>query len=215
MTAAFTTRPAPPEALSYFTDAHHDDGPFSAVEVRANGVLGLIYKATQGVTFRDPRFVAAMAQCAAAGLLRGAYHFASGTSDAVAQADAFMRVVGAIPGHDDVLLCLDLEGALDSPKTMTTPDAVRAATTSDSASWSTASPVTAISTTIIPSAATTEETTPPSTFTAPLLPEPIWSRPFAEPGEEVLAKSPLVDIDGEIAIGPGDQLEIVTLVGGG
>lgn len=125
MTAAFTTRPAPPEALSYFTDAHHDDGPFSAVEVRANGVLGLIYKATQGVTFRDPRFVAAMAQCAAAGLLRGAYHFASGTSDAVAQADAFMRVVDTIPSHDDVLLCLDLEGALDSPKTMTTPDAVR------------------------------------------------------------------------------------------
>lgn len=125
MSASFTTRPAPPEALSFFTDAHHDDGAFDAEAVRSGGVLGLIHKATEGVTFRDPRFVAAMAQARAAGLLRGAYHFARGTSDAVAQADAFLHVVDTIPDGGDLLLCLDLEGALDSPKTMATPDAVR------------------------------------------------------------------------------------------
>ncbi|MCO6006127.1 glycoside hydrolase family 25 protein [Actinoallomurus purpureus] len=64
-------------------------------------------KATEGAAFSDSRFAADWAHAKAAGLVRGAYHFARPEqSPASVQAD---RLVGAArPGAGD-LLCLDLE----------------------------------------------------------------------------------------------------------
>lgn len=107
-------------------DMHHADGSYDLDEVKAGGVAALWHKATEGVTYKDRGFWTAMDRAGKAGLLRGAYHFASGTSDAVAQADEFIAVVNAlVQPTDDVLLALDLEGGLDEPETMTTANAAR------------------------------------------------------------------------------------------
>ena len=106
-------------------DVHHADRSFDLVAAKASGVAALWHKATEGVTFKDKRFLDAMVEAKSAGLLRGAYHFASGTSDAVAQAEEFLRTVGLVRGDCDILLCLDLEGGLDEPTTMSTAEAAR------------------------------------------------------------------------------------------
>lgn len=111
------------EMFTGIVDIHHDDGSYDLDEVVAGGVTALWHKATEGVTFHDPKFVRAMDGARAAGLLRGAYHFARGTSDAVAQADEFLATVQKITAPEEVLLALDLEGSLDDPKTMTTSNA--------------------------------------------------------------------------------------------
>lgn len=111
--------------ITGIVDIHHDDGTYDLDDVARGGVVALWHKATEGVTFRDPAFVTAMDRARSVGLLRGAYHFASGTSDAVEQAKAFLDDVAGLTDHEGILLALDLEGALDSPKTMTTAEAAR------------------------------------------------------------------------------------------
>lgn len=105
------------DPLSFVLDLHHADHAVDYAAVAAGGVSGLLHKATEGVTFKDRGFTRAIAQARDAGLYVGAYHFASGTSDAVRQADEFLRTVGAIPGMESLLLALDLEGELDDPRT--------------------------------------------------------------------------------------------------
>lgn len=114
-----------PALFTGIVDIHHDDGSYDLDDVVAGGVIALWHKATEGVTFFDPAFVQAMDRARAVGMLRGAYHFASGTSDAVAQAETFVDTVHTLTDHDGILLALDLEGALESLKTMDTRDAVR------------------------------------------------------------------------------------------
>ena len=86
--------------------------------VKADGIGFVYIKATEGTGFVDPRFGAYWAGAKAAGLPRGAYHFArpdtgSGgtaatvTKDAQAEADAFLAV--AAPKRGDLLPVLDLE----------------------------------------------------------------------------------------------------------
>lgn len=107
-------------------DVHHDDGSYDLDAVKAGGVAALWHKATEGCTYKDPAFWQAMDRARAVGLLRGAYHFASGTTDPVDQAEEFLATVGAlVQPTDDVLLALDLEGGLDERETMTTADAAR------------------------------------------------------------------------------------------
>ena len=86
--------------------------------VKADGISFAYIKATEGTGFVDPRFGAYWAGAKAAGLPRGAYHFArpdtnsGGTpatvaKDARAEADAFLTV--AFPRAGDLLPVLDLE----------------------------------------------------------------------------------------------------------
>lgn len=74
----------------------YDNGPSSGppnwTRVRAAGILGVIHKATQGVTSVDPTFAAARTAVPAAGLLWGAYHFGTG-EDGSAQAEFFLDTV--------------------------------------------------------------------------------------------------------------------------
>jgi lysozyme len=66
------------------------------------GVVAVIHKATQGIAFVDPMYATRSAAARAAGLLWGAYHFATG-DDPVAQADFFLEKVSA------AVLVLDFE----------------------------------------------------------------------------------------------------------
>ena len=108
-------------------DIHHDDGSFDLDDVAADGVVGMFIKCSEGVTYQDPSYVQVLDRLRAAKMLRGAYHFARGTSDAEAQADVFCDDVKAMcdTGGEDVLVALDLEGDLSNPRTMSTEDAAR------------------------------------------------------------------------------------------
>lgn len=73
--------------------------------VKAGGIVGVIYKATQGLAYTDPTYQNSRSQALAAGLMWGAYHFGN-ANDGTAQADYFLSVVN--PGPTD-LLVLDFE----------------------------------------------------------------------------------------------------------
>jgi lysozyme len=68
-------------------------------------------KATEGRGFRDPLFPAFWKAAGALGLARGAYHFARPTTDATAQADAFLAYVRSAGLGAGDMLALDLEVA--------------------------------------------------------------------------------------------------------
>ncbi len=72
---------------------------------KADGIFGVIHKATQGFRFTDPKYQSRSSKALDAGLLWGAYHFAVG-GDGVGQAEHFLSVVN--PGPND-LMVLDLE----------------------------------------------------------------------------------------------------------
>jgi lysozyme len=95
--------------LNGVIDLSHHNNVTSFQDVRDAGVIGVIHKATQGVTGVDGTFGTRKPRALAAGLLWGAYHFgASGAPQK--QADHFLDVVQ--PGPTD-LLVLDFEPNMD------------------------------------------------------------------------------------------------------
>ncbi len=105
MTAAFTTRPAPPKPITGIVDLHHDDGRYDLGEAAAHGLVALISKATEGGDWVDDHHVDAMNRASRVGLLRGIYHYGNAT-DPLKQADHFLSTVEAF---DNALLILDCE----------------------------------------------------------------------------------------------------------
>jgi len=85
-------------------DISHHNKVTSFSKARSAGVLGVIQKATQGVSYRDPTFDSTRKKVEDAGLLFGAYHFGT-AGDPVAQADYFLSKAG-----QQTLLVLDFEG---------------------------------------------------------------------------------------------------------
>ena len=85
--------------------SHHNGGRLDFAKARADGILGVIQKASQGQGYVDPTYRANRTKARAAGLLWGAYHFATG-SDGVKQAVHFLDTVGDLT---DTLLVLDFE----------------------------------------------------------------------------------------------------------
>jgi lysozyme len=98
--------------------SHHNSTVDLQTAKTQGGILGVIHKATQGLTFRDPTYQAHHQKAKAAGLLWGAYHFGTG-SDGVSQAEYFHNFVQ--PGPND-LLVLDFEHNPQGP-TMTLEEA--------------------------------------------------------------------------------------------
>src|SRR5215212_1051923 len=96
-------QPMPP--LNAVIDISHYNRDPDFTAARQGGIVGVIHKATQGADGVDPTYAANHAQAQAAGLMWGAYHFATG-DDPQAQAQHFLAVTGADPG---TLLALDLE----------------------------------------------------------------------------------------------------------
>lgn len=100
-----------PNGLNVIVDVSHHNGNVDFDKLRSAGILGVIHKATQGSSNADPNYASNREQALAAGLLWGAYHFGT-SSDGVAQAENFLRVVG---DPTNILLALDFESNPTGP----------------------------------------------------------------------------------------------------
>lgn len=83
-------------------DVAYPQGAFDWSLAAADGIRFAWVKATQGAqpTAIDPTFGRNWIQSRAAGILRGAYHFLSPKSDPIAQAEHYLRTVGALNDND-------------------------------------------------------------------------------------------------------------------
>lgn len=88
-------------------DVSHHQGAIDWAGVKTSGQAFVFIKATEGVDFRDTRFVENWRGARAAGLVTGAYHFFTFCSPGVRQAQNFL---GVVPRDAPVLpLAVDVE----------------------------------------------------------------------------------------------------------
>lgn len=107
-TLAATATPAQAATIPGI-DVSHYQGSINWASVRAAGIEFAFIKATEGTTFKDSRFNANYPASHAAGVIRGAYHFARpAASTGAAQANYFASNGGAWSRDN-----LTLPGALD------------------------------------------------------------------------------------------------------
>ncbi len=81
-------------------DVSHYQGLVDWSQVRQAGMTFAFAKATEGLNTVDAMFGTNWPAIAAAGMLRGAYHFFHPEEDAGAQAAHYLTVVGALAAHD-------------------------------------------------------------------------------------------------------------------
>lgn len=93
------------ELLNVVIDISHHNANPDFQQAAASGIVGVIHKATQGLTYKDPMYTSNRQKALDAVLLWGAYHFGVGGNGA-AQADFFLATVNPRP---DTLLVLDYE----------------------------------------------------------------------------------------------------------
>lgn len=86
-------------------DLSHWDPADNYVSVADAGIVGVIYKATEGSGYRDPTYVSQQKAAKKAGIKWGAYHFANGES-VTSQVANFLTFAAPDP---DELFCLDWE----------------------------------------------------------------------------------------------------------
>jgi lysozyme len=98
-------------SINVVVDISHHNGKVDFAKAKASGIVGVIQKATQGQSGVDRTYDSNRKAALAAGLLWGAYHFATG-SDGIKQADNFLNV--AAPDKD-TLPVLDFEPNLTGP----------------------------------------------------------------------------------------------------
>jgi lysozyme len=98
-----------PDPINVVVDISHHNGNVNLQLARADGIIGVIHKATQGTEMVDPMYQTNRTQALDEGLLWGAYHFGTG-GDGAAQAQYFLNVVGTF---DNTLLVLDFEQNTD------------------------------------------------------------------------------------------------------
>ncbi len=91
--------------LNAVIDLSHFNNVTSFSDIKSAGIVGVIHKATQGLTGVDGTYGTRKPQALAAGLLWGAYHFGV-NANGQKQADHFLDVVQ--PGPSD-LMVLDFE----------------------------------------------------------------------------------------------------------
>ncbi|MED4492987.1 GH25 family lysozyme [Heyndrickxia coagulans] len=92
-------------------DIYHGSGNVNFKRAHDAGYRIAMVKATEGKTFKDPKFIANVKAAKSAGFKVGAYHFARFTSPAVARQEArfFYNVVKGYLKYMDEPLVLDLE----------------------------------------------------------------------------------------------------------
>src|SRR2546426_2391610 len=76
-------------ATNAVIDLSHHNGSVDLLRARGAGIIGVIHKATQDVSYVDPLFASNQTRARDAGLLWGAYHLGTGT-DGAAQAEQFL-----------------------------------------------------------------------------------------------------------------------------
>ena len=91
----------------FAVDLSHHDPASDYGKVKSAGIVGVIYKATEGTNSTDDTYVAQQHAAKAAGLKWGAYHFGH-PGNIQGQIDNFMRFASPDP---DELFCLDWEAA--------------------------------------------------------------------------------------------------------
>ena len=102
----------PNDPLNVVVDlSHHNGNVDLTTAATTGGIVGVIHKATQGLSFTDPLYATNQAKASTAGLLWGAYHFGT-ASDGVQQAEFFLKQVGPTA---DTLLVLDFEANAQGP----------------------------------------------------------------------------------------------------
>jgi GH25 family lysozyme M1 (1,4-beta-N-acetylmuramidase) len=97
--------------INVVVDISHHNGTVNLKRAKERGVVGLISKATQGMTFKDPTYKVNRGKALDVGLLWGAYHFGTG-SNGVHQAEHFLSVVQP---DSKTLLVLDFESNPQGP----------------------------------------------------------------------------------------------------
>lgn len=92
-------------------DVSSHQGQVNWPTATANGARFVYVKATEGTDYANPHFAQQYKQAAAAGLIRGAYHFATpDTSDGTTQADYFVTHGGRwVPGGKTLPPAVDVE----------------------------------------------------------------------------------------------------------
>jgi lysozyme len=114
-------------------DVSHYDGTVDWAQVKASGRAFAFVKATEGTTYKDPKFDANWAAMKQHGIVRSAYHFFHANMDPIAEADHFLQVMGSLE-VGDLPPTLDLEvadgqtGAVITTNTIKWLDHVAAAT---------------------------------------------------------------------------------------
>jgi lysozyme len=94
-----------PDPLNVVIDISHHNANPDFGQAAAAGIVGVIHKATQGLTYKDPMYLTNRQKALDAGLLWGAYHFGVG-GNGFDQADFFL---GLVNPEGDTLLVLDYE----------------------------------------------------------------------------------------------------------
>jgi lysozyme len=79
-------------------DISHHNGTIDLSNAQRAGVVGIIQKATQGTSYRDPTYQTNFQQAQSLSLMWGAYHFGNG-DDGIAQADSFLKCGATNCGH--------------------------------------------------------------------------------------------------------------------
>jgi len=101
--------------------SHHnvDDrgSPIDWPLVKAAGFGFVLVKATDGLSFVDPKFEASLAGAKEAGLLTGAYHFLRPGDDAGLQGEKYLEALSSVGGLKalDLLPAVDAEDPSDEP----------------------------------------------------------------------------------------------------
>lgn len=90
--------------------------------IEAAGIEGIIYKATQGTSYKDPTYLDSARAALNRGFLWGAYHFLT-TTNVASQVDNFLSVVGV---DNETLYALDWETESHDDGTQTTPSEAQA-----------------------------------------------------------------------------------------
>ncbi|MBO3700425.1 GH25 family lysozyme [Roseivirga sp. E12] len=118
----FTANTFPPVGnINAVVDISHFQSNVDFAKVKADGLLGVIHKATQGASYTDPEYASKRVATGQEGLLWGAYHFGT-AQDVSTQVSHFLQVAAA---DANTLLVLDWEeNAIASQGTMTLPQAV-------------------------------------------------------------------------------------------
>lgn len=88
-------------------DLSHHNASVDFSAIKSDGILGVIHKATQGISYVDPKFKERAEQAVAYDVPVGAYHFGT-AADPVQQAEHFVEQAGG-----ERLLVLDFENNPD------------------------------------------------------------------------------------------------------
>lgn len=97
-----------------FVDRSHLNSPVSLASLKAKGIAGCWFKATQGLTYQDPTFNASWQEAKAPGFMRGAYHFFNPQVNGVEQAKNFLSRGVNFSGVGCLPPCVDVEDLVGS-----------------------------------------------------------------------------------------------------